>query len=125
MAKARFVRPEFSTSQKLSRVSPEIRLTFIGIMVYADDRGLIEYIPKKLTGDIFPYDDITEKQIILHIEELIKEDILIDYEYDGRVYLHVKNWEEKQNISRKSKWSHIPYDVPLESLQRPSGKSLV
>jgi len=58
MARIRTIKPEFWDDEKLSLVSRDARLTFIGMWTFSDDYGVVKGASVWLKSKIFPYDNI-------------------------------------------------------------------
>jgi len=61
--RARNIKPGFFKNEFLAEIPFDARLLFIGLWCYADREGLLEYRPKKVSAEIFPYEtfDISSK----------------------------------------------------------------
>lgn len=57
MARARFIRPEFFTDEKVGELPFAARLLFAGSWIHADLNGVLEWRPKQLRALIFPHDE--------------------------------------------------------------------
>lgn len=100
------IRPEFWTDGVLSECSLSARLLFIGTWTYADDNGNLDLCAKQIKMQIFPGDDVC---IEPWINELIKHELLIPYEVDGKKYLNIKNFLRHQIINRPTPSGRPPY----------------
>ena len=105
MSRIRTIKPEFWSDEKISEVSRDARLLFIGMWNYADDYGNIERSAKQMKARIFPYDEI-DCEILLN--ELITVGLVIEYSVMERKYLHVRNFTTHQKIDKPSK-ARFPY----------------
>jgi hypothetical protein len=105
VARIRTVKPEFWTDDALTECSRDARLLFIGTWNVADDKGGLDRSAKQLKGQVFPHDELDVESLI---QELQRSGSLIEYEVDGKKYLHIKNFEKHQVINRPS-----PPRVPL------------
>lgn len=113
MARNRMIKPEFWSSDTLSRVSLGARLTFIGVWNFCDDYGFNLNSTRSLLGDIYPCDEaVTEVKLKGWINELIEAKLLIPVEYKGKSLIFVKGWGEHQTVANKSKRAYIePSDL--------------
>lgn len=101
MARIRTVKPAFFRDLKVAQLSPEARLTFIGLWTYVDDegRGLDE--PRLLKADLWPLDEqVTLKVLEGHLQDLVRLGMLVRYETSGKKVLSVVNWAKHQRINR-------------------------
>lgn len=110
MARIRTLKPDFWTDEALSDCSPTARLLFIGTWSYADDYGNLERSSKQLKAQIFPYDGLKIEPLL---EELIKAGVLIEYEADGKKYLHIKGFDKHQKVEKRSNPKHPAYNQSL------------
>ncbi len=100
MARIRTIKPEFWGHTKVSRISRDARLLFLGLLNEADDEGLLLGSTKRIAGVVFPHDDdVTPKKIEKWINEL--EDVCLVHRYivDGTAYLFLCGFTEHQKIS--------------------------
>ena len=109
MARYRTIKPEFWTSEQVMECSPVARLLFIGVWNFCDDGGNHPASPKTLKAEVFPADDISADIITNFIGELTRNDLLIEYEVDGKCYWHVTGWH------------HQRIDQPTFKHPRPDG----
>ena len=116
MARIRTVKPEFWQHPKVTRVSRDARLLFLGLLNEADDAGKLRYSPKRLAGVLFGDDeDVTPHTLDAWAEELEKADLVLRYEVDGASLLAVLGFTEHQNINRPS-----PSRLPDPSVNPPT-----
>lgn len=102
MARIRSIKPEFWTSQTLSRVSPLARLLFIATWTHADDVGHFQAAPALLASQAFPMDGFTPPAVDALIGELEMAGLIRLYAVAGNQYGEVSNWGEHQVINRPS-----------------------
>lgn len=74
------------------------RLLQVGIINHADDQGRMKANPIYLRAQIFPYDDISPKQIQEWLELMAKNGTIILYEVDSRLYVQLTNWWRYQSL---------------------------
>ena len=58
MARARNIKPGFYKNEDLAECSPWARLIFPGLWMLADREGRMEDRPKRIKGELLPYDSI-------------------------------------------------------------------
>ena len=106
MSRIRTIKPEFWSDEKISEVSRDARLLFIGIWNYADDYGNIERSSKQMKARIFPYDSDIDCEALLN--ELIDKHLVIQYSAEENNYVHVRGFNKHQKIDKPSK-ARFPY----------------
>lgn len=100
MARARFIRPEFFTDEKIGELSFGARILFSGIWCQSDLRGVFEYSPKLLRVQVFPFDeDVTSGQVSQWLSDLAQRSMVARFEADGKTWGYVCNWSDYQPIS--------------------------
>lgn len=61
----RQVRPEFFTDPITGRLTPEVRLTYIGLWLVADDAGYLEWDVDQLGALLYPYQSVRHRAAII------------------------------------------------------------
>lgn len=108
MARSRNIKPGFFTNEELAEMPFENRLLFIGIWCIADKSGRLEFRPKRIKAQIFPYDDVNVMHglCMLHASSFI-----VFYKVDGKIYIQICNWDKHQSPHHKEVESQLPaYD---------------
>lgn len=107
MARARNIKPAFFENDELAELPPLTRLYFIGLWTLADFKGCLEYRPKRIKAQIFPYDDC---DIDAMTSELMRTCFIKRYYQDGQTYLKVTNFVTHQRPHKNEvlKGSNIP-----------------
>jgi hypothetical protein len=100
MARIRTVKPEFWSDERMSSVSLEARLLFLGLLNLADDEGRLRGHPSLIRGALFPYDDIKATQVAGWLAQLERAGRVQPYQVDGESYLWVRNFAKHQRIDR-------------------------
>jgi len=118
MARIRTIKPEFWSDDALTECSPSARLLFIGTWNFADDSGNMDRSPKQLKARIFPLDTFDVEELVV---ELLENELLIEYEVDGKKYLHIKNFHKHQKIDHPSKPLFPDYDDSLRTREGSRG----
>lgn len=125
----RSIKPEFWTSEDISRLGYFDRLLFIALWSYVDDNGVgVDRVPL-IIGDLFPEDMSRDPRDTLArvsegLEALAEAGLIVRYEADGKRYLCVSTWRKHQRIDKPN----IPrYPLPTsgdgdpgDSLATPS-----
>jgi hypothetical protein len=85
---------------------------FVASLNFADDYGNLDRSAKQLKVQTMPYDDGNGEAIV---NELLSLGLFIEYQVDGKFYLHIKNFEVHQRVDHPSK-SRLPlYDLSLRT----------
>lgn len=100
MARIRTVKPEYWTDERVGECSVSARLLFIATWNFADDHGGLDRSAKQLKAQAFPYDNIDCE---LLVQELLNQGLLIEYEVDGKKYLHIKGFRTHQKVEKPAR----------------------
>lgn len=103
--RARNIKPGFYKNEFLTECSPWARLLFPGLWMMADREGRLEDRPKKIKGEIFPFDDIDIDSLL---NELNKVGMIVRYIIDNDNYIFIPGFPRNQNPHRQEKPSIIP-----------------
>lgn len=103
MPRQRMIKPEFYTSDSLAEVHPMARYLFIGLWVMADDCGNLKYSPRKIRLQVYPFDDIPDREVELQLACLEDIGCIYGYEVDGERFVTIPNFSTYQTINRPSK----------------------
>ena len=105
MPRTRYIRPGFFENEELAEQAHQTRLFFIGLWTLADREGYVEYRPKRLKRNIFPYENCDIEGMVAELVAIEKLEVV---DIEGTQLLKVSKWHEHQNIHHKetpSKWS--------------------
>lgn len=105
MARTRNLKPGFFKNDELAECSPWARLLFAGLWTLADRDGLLEYRPKKIKGELFPFDDVDVPELVA---ELHGRKFIVVYEVGGSSYLWLPTFKEHQRPHPKEPKSVLP-----------------
>ena len=98
--RARFIRPDFFTDEKIGDLPFGARLLFIAIWTHTDLRGVFECNVAQLKIKAFPYDsEVTREKVGLWLEMLAKAGVIVPFESEGKTWGHVKNWSRHQTFT--------------------------
>jgi len=112
MARARFIRPEFFTDEKVSDLPFGAAMLFSGIWCHSDLRGVFEHNPRLLRGLIFPMrDGIDTGTVGKWLEEMSALGMVVRFEAEGKTWGHVVHWSKHQDINQRE--VEIGSDRPL------------
>jgi hypothetical protein len=112
MARARNIKPGFYKNEDLAECSPWARLLFPGLWMLADREGRMEDRPKRIKGEIFPFDSIEVGPLL---DELERWGFILRYKKDGASYLQILKFTTHQTPHYTEKESVIPAHDFLES----------
>lgn len=107
MARIRTIKPDFFTSLTIADLTPEQRLTFIGLWTHVDDEGRCVDDPRLIKAAIWPLDDRTAADIEIDLKALTESSLITRYILNRKRYLAVTNWFEHQRINRPTE-SKLP-----------------
>lgn len=116
MARIRTIKPEFFTSLTVADLTPEQRLTFIGLWTHVDDAGRCVDDARLIKAAVWPLDDRTAADIEVDLKALTESSLITRYILNRKRYIAVKNWAEHQRINRPSP-SKLP--APEQGEQPP------
>ncbi|MGY4931601.1 hypothetical protein ACWD7T_10850 [Streptomyces sp. 900116325] len=100
MARIRTIKPEFFTSLTIADLTPEQRLTFIGLWTQADDEGRCVDDARLIKAAIWPLDDRTASDVEGDLKALSESSLILRYVLNRKHYLAVRGWAEHQKINR-------------------------
>ena len=103
--RARNIKPGFFKNEQLSECSFEARLLFPGLWMLADRSGRMEYRPKRIKAEIFPFDNM---DVVALVAELEKNGLVVVYEANSVKYLWIPGFLKHQVPHHKEKQSVIP-----------------
>lgn len=102
MARARFIRPEFYTDEKVGALPYGARLLFPGIWCHSDLRGVFEHSARQLRVLVFPFDEgLTSGTVEEWLSQLATAGMVIRFEAEGKTWGFVRRWSEYQDISSR------------------------
>lgn len=116
MAKIRTIKPEFWEDEKLSTVSLQSRLLFIGCWNFADDFGVLPSSVKWLRIKLFPYDSLRDNDVQQWVDSLVKNRMLVPFAYSEKGYYVIRRFRSHQIIDTRYEKSTVPKDVIQEFL---------
>jgi hypothetical protein len=109
MARSRNIKPSLFKNELLGEADPIYTLLFAGLWTLADKEGRVEYRPKKIKAELFPYR--FDLDPCLGLAWLMHESFITVYEISGKKYIQINKWKKHQNPHHKEVNSEIP---PLE-----------
>lgn len=103
MPRQRMIKPDFFDSGSLAECTRDARLVFVGLWVMADDKGNMKFNERKLQKQLFPYDDLDPRMLMVWLAELEDVGCIKAYEAQGDVCISVPNFLTYQTIKNPSK----------------------
>jgi hypothetical protein len=100
MARIRTIKPDFFTSLTIADLTPEQRLTFIGLWTHVDDEGRCVDDPRLIKAAIWPLDDRNSVDVEIDLKALSESSLILRYTLNRKRYLAITNWFEHQRINR-------------------------
>lgn len=118
MPRSRMIKPDFWSDGKVVKLSFAARLLFVGMWNFADDRGVIENIDRKLLGDIFPFDECVDECVVKKLkQEIYHQGFFKLVEQKGKTFIVLKNFTKHQKIDKPSKSTFIDYSMPIKEIK--------
>lgn len=102
MPRNRMIKTEFWDDEKLSKVSMEARLIFIGLWNFSDDYGVVKGDPRWLKNHVLPYEDSVSPQKFARWLSELENIFIFGFESACEKYYFIKNFQKHQTINRPS-----------------------
>jgi len=119
MARKRFLTPDIWSDAFITRLSPEERLLFIGMITLADDEGRLRAEPSYLKGEIFPKDGLSELEVAGLRDRLARRKSSVYlYKVAGMSYVYLPKWPKYQAPSHPSA-SRLPAPPRFKNGPKP------
>jgi hypothetical protein len=100
MPRIRTTKPKFWDDIKISKVSRDSRLIFIGIWNFADDLGVVVAEPIWLKSKILPYDILGEGVFEGWLKELVEYSFIIPIKHNNEDFFFIRNFDKHQKIDK-------------------------
>lgn len=100
MARIRTIKPDFFTSLTIADLTPEQRLTFVGLWTHCDDEGRCVDDPRLIKAAVWPLDDRNSVDVEIDLKALSESSLILRYTVNRKRYLAITNWFEHQRINR-------------------------
>lgn len=113
--RARNIKPGFYKNEDLAECSVWARLLAPGLWMMADREGRLEDRPKRIKGEIFPYDNV---DVELLLQELDRWGHIKRYEVAGERYVQILTFLDHQKPHVREKDSIIPPYQAAETAPR-------
>lgn len=103
--RARSIKPGFFKNENIAECSTFARLLFPGLWMLADREGKLEYRPKRIKAEVFPFDNVDVSALV---SELEAHGLVKAYTVDGISYLWIVKFTEHQRPHQNETASTIP-----------------
>ncbi|MBC9913150.1 hypothetical protein [Chitinophaga varians] len=100
MARDRMIRKKFWDDRKLSKISRDARLLFIGLWNLADDLGILVCDHLFIKSKVFPYDQIQLQQFGSWLNELLAHGFISQFSHKKEDFYYLPNFSKHQTINR-------------------------
>jgi hypothetical protein len=120
LARIRTVKIGFFKNEQLAELSMAHRLLFQGLWLLADREGRLEDRPKRIKGELFPYDDVDVSAMLTDLS-VGDDSLIIRYTANGKGYLAVRKFTDHQ----RPHYSEPPssYPAPNQALTQTAENS--
>ncbi len=105
MARARNIKPGLFKNEDLAECSVWARLIFPGLWMLADREGRLEDRPKRIKGELLPYDSIEVEPLLA---ELAEHGFISRYEVCGERFIVIVKFLDHQTPHGTEKDGHCP-----------------
>lgn len=105
MSRTRYVKPGLFTNEELAECSFGARYLFVGLWTLADREGRVEDRPRKIKGELLPFDVIEVEDFLW---ELHDRGFIVRYESDGRRVIWIKTFSKHQRPHPNEVASTLP-----------------
>ncbi|MBF0445864.1 MAG: hypothetical protein HQL68_09745 [Magnetococcales bacterium] len=121
--RARNIKPGFFENEILPEIEPLGRLLFIGLWCLADRKGRLEDRPRRISGQLFPYDK--ECDVNRYLDELQEREFLVRYTNGTDKFIQIISFNKHQSPHIKERASTTPApDISETSTGQAPGKPL-
>jgi len=116
----RWIQPEFFTSEDVLALPIEVRLTFIGLWLYADDYGRERTHAALIKADVWPLDEVITPSVVEgHLVLLAERGLIETYAVAGREYFQITGWAKHQPVDKPSRTNVPPPPAPSAAQEPP------
>ncbi|WP_208507927.1 hypothetical protein [Variovorax paradoxus] len=105
MARSRNLKPGLYKNEDLAECDVWARYIFPGLWTMADREGRLEDRPKRIKGELLPYDSVEVEPLL---EELERHGFIARYEIDGQRLIQILAFHRHQNPHKKEQASKLP-----------------
>lgn len=100
MPRIRTIKPKFWDDIKLSKISRDARLLFIGMWNFSDDLAVIVAEPVWIKSKVFPYDKLEPEEFEKWLVELIKQKFIIPLIYNEETFYYIRTFKKHQRLEK-------------------------
>jgi hypothetical protein len=100
VARIRTIKPKFWDDKKISKITRDARLTFIGMWNFSDDLGVIIADPIWIKSKIFPYEQIQLQQFEKWLSELSQNGFISLFSHKKEEFYYLPNLTKHQVINK-------------------------
>jgi hypothetical protein len=122
MAKHRYIDPKIRRSESVAKLTYRQRDLWYGLILTADDQGRMKGRAELIRSDAWPLDDVPLADVQTDLDDMEKNDLIIQYEVDGNKYIQIKNWKKYQSGAEWLGASEYPAPEGWEDRYRYHGK---
>lgn len=112
MARARNIKPGFYKNEDLAECSVWARFIYPGLWMLADREGRLEDRPKRIKGELLPYDSQEAEPLL---KELAARGFILRYEVNGQKLIQVAAFKTHQSPHYTENASTFPAPILPES----------
>lgn len=105
MARARNIKPGFYKNEELAECSLMARFIFPGLWMIADREGRLEDRPKRIKGELLPYDNADMDKLL---DELAAWGLIVRYQVNGERFISIPKFLTHQNPHHRETESTFP-----------------
>jgi uncharacterized phage protein (TIGR02220 family) len=105
MARVRILKPGFFKNEKLADLGPTAQLLFAGLWTLADREGRLEYRPRRIAADLFPFYDV---DVTHELDALTDAGFVQRYSANGIDYIYLPTFLKHQKIHHTERASALP-----------------
>ncbi|MEU3917091.1 hypothetical protein [Streptomyces sp. NPDC029004] len=102
----------------MADLTPEQRLTFIGLWTHCDDEGRAVDDARLIKAAVWPLDDRTAADVEGDLAALTESSLITRYTLNHKPYMAVNGWREHQRINRPTP-SKLPAPEQGETIPTP------
>ncbi|MBK5204337.1 MAG: hypothetical protein JJD98_02700 [Polaromonas sp.] len=108
MARIRTIKPEFFTSEDITKMTPLARLFYVALWCESDREGRLEWKPGTFKLRYLPAETCDVSELA---KELIERGLIVLYSANGKNYADIPTFTEHQVINNRESNSTIPERV--------------
>lgn len=113
MARSRNIKPGFYKNEELAECTVWARLIYPGLWQIADREGRLEDRPKRIKGELLPFDSHDLDKLLF---ELAERRFIVRYQVDSKKVIQILKFKQHQNPHHREPASTLP-QPPADVLQ--------